>query len=358
MNGLRPSQKREILGWMFRIVIPICGMCLVIFSASCARRSGSYSPEDEQLNIPELRAIQKIGNATCAIGLGSYTAGNSSYQPVGSGVIIGKNLMLTCRHNYQLVNFKPQGKAFTYGHLLGRRPFIGVVKKVIYDSSEYDFMLLEFEVKQRGDSTPDHRTPILQNVELQPGTGLSTWGFPNGGGLSQSLNSQIVFPYEIYYSNERMRNIKVQNLAIDMAHNLLSGEGWDHFSKLASSGETKTDILEFLNESYTKDDDRRDRLLFRPNLSRRHKPPEFFPVMACNPDTKPGDSGGPVLSLSHQSLVGILRGSRQDLGAGTLEHGATTSYYEVVIPISVIVKELDGGVPGWRRKFGVKFVNK
>ena len=315
----------------------------------------SYGAGDEQLNLEELQLVQNIGNGTCAVFNGIQVAGEPPKAPVGSGVIIGKNLMLTCRHNYEKVGFKPEGSALSFGHLKSGDSFDGLVTKVVYDSEDYDFMVLEFGGDFDENILSISQAPILEGVELEPGIGLTTWGIPKGGLLSQSLNTQVVFPYEITYLDQKDRDIKIGNLAIDMTQSLLSDQGWEHFVKEVSRESTRDLIFTFFETSYQEIAGKEGVLFFHPDLAKPGQEAEAFPVLACNADTKPGDSGGAVLSLQHQSLVGILRGSRRELGNQSLPQGANLHFYEVVIPISFVVEILDEKISSWRNDYNVKF---
>ena len=81
--------------------------------------------------------------------------------------------------------------------------------------------------------------------------------------------------------------------------------------------------------------------------------PNDFPTIGADPDTKHGDSGAPTFDVIRNSVIGLLRAGAPD--DGDLPDGANFINFELVIPISQIVAELDRTKPGWKTKFGVSY---
>ena len=257
-------------------------------------------------------------------------------EPHGSAVLVGDNLVLTCGHNF-IGDLGPANSCRLLFHFTDKdRGAFYKIAQEYYRSDALDFCLLELGDLIRAADDPNFQLPKPPRLGVEPeverNKGIYVAGFPGGHSLSVALNSQIVYPFWMEHQED------IDQLAQTALLRLFTSPAEYEINHLTFADRVKR----FFSASYKS-----------AGKSGFHFKPAGFPTIGADPDTKHGNSGGPAFDISRNSLIGILRsGVRDDV---ELPEGANYANYELLIPISQIVAELDAKMPGWKSTFGVTF---
>jgi len=277
--------------------------------------------------------FEKAG-PTCLTACAIWAKG--SPNPHGSGVLIGEKLVLTCAHNFAQI----QGGAlqcdavFNFKDEVQNRGATFTIAQEFYKSNTLDFCLLKL-----GDevTNTNFQLPVAAKLgtrpELARNEGIYVAGHPQGRPLSVALNGQVVYPFWI--ENDQSMKKLVQWAVLRM------------FSSQAEYEANRDNFLPLVTQFFTGS--------YKPDIGSSFRfRPLGFPAIGADPDTKQGDSGSPVFDIKRNSVIGLLRGALNSDGGGDLPGGANHAYFELVIPISEIVRELNDKKPTWKTDFNVQ----
>jgi hypothetical protein len=264
--------------------------------------------------------------------------------PVGSGVLIGRNLVLTCRHNIPANaarSFKTSERDvwFNYEERVWP-PQLKTVKydcREVYRSPKLDFSLLEIQPKDPSDMV--EQQPIsISTTRVPRWTPIFLVGYPQGIRRTVHDGSWVLFPSELLSKQER------GEIQAEIASDFVD---WTD----AGGVEVKTEMglmkaAEFMEDHYgaVRSDD---------EASYQYES-EGQPSMGAECDTFRGDSGAPAILRETGGLIGILYKGLDDIPgqtAATSERKpsiygvAGPKYHEMILPIGPIVAELQQKFP-------------
>ncbi len=286
---------------------------------------------DQQISYSLFEEARSTCLATCAI------RQKGAAKPHGSGVLIGTNLVLTCKHNFNGIRNGAMNCQAVF-HFTDKDPGAAfTIANVVHSSEELDFCVLELGKQIEAADIPAFTLPLPPRIGVQPELfrhdGIYVAGHPGGRPLSVALNSHVEYPYWIDNQDSVSKLAKLTVMSM-----FSSPEEYE------SNKEKYLKIVDdFFSSSYQHEG--ANGFFFRPG---------GFPAIGADADTKSGDSGGPVFDVNRNSLVGLLRKGKYDEKAD-LPQGANYAFFELVIPISSIVAELNQKIPMWQQDFGVKF---
>ena len=286
---------------------------------------------DQQIPFSVFRAATTTCLATCAI----QQVGRP--KPHGSGILVGKNLVFTCKHNFKGIPGGPTAchVRFNYTEKDGGTYF--KIARVLHQSPSLDFcaLVLGDEVGAANDRAFALPTPPLLGPlpELRRNEGLYVAGHPRGEPLAVALNASVTYPHFVEDQLGVMALAKLAELRLFTSRE----EYEDGIASVAPR------IRQFFDESYRRESSS--------NAFYFH--PFGVPAIGANPDTKAGDSGAAVFDISRNCVIGLLKGGKPDDVA--LPDGPTYLFFELVLPISRIVQELDVNEPNWKSDFQVTY---
>lgn len=286
---------------------------------------------NKQIPFSVFEQASQVCLATCAI------RRNGRPNPHGSGVLIGKNLVLTCRHNFA-DGLGPSDKCHALFHFTDNdEGAIFEIKRQYYDSPALDFCLLELGAYKPTAKRPTFVLPTPPKLgvepELEQDVGIYVSGHPDGHALSVALNCQVVYPYRLEDNGAVTKLIQLAVLRLFTSP--------AEYDKLRPTYEPK--VTKFFNANYKLSG--QSGFYFRPN---------DHPTIGADPDTKHGNSGGPAFDVERNAVIGILREGAPD--DRDFSAGANFANFEGIIPISQIVAELDKSpTRDWKTNFGVVY---
>lgn len=285
---------------------------------------------NRQISFSVFEQARQTCLAACAIRLKGKT------EPHGTGVLIGKNLVLTCKHNFA-GELGPFNKCQALFHLTDKdKGALFELAEEYYSSNELDFSLIVLGNQVRPAEDPTFKMPDPPQLGVEPELGVNSAiyvaGYPGGRPLSVALNSQVVFPFLL--QNAKMIDELAARSLLQMFPNA------ETF--LAKRDQFTPKVKAFFSSSYQQDGIKG--FFFRP---------QGFPAIGADPDTKHGDSGAPTYDIERNALIGLLRAGSPD--DENFVEGANYENYELVIPVSQIVAELDKQKPDWKTKFSVSY---
>ena len=277
--------------------------------------------------------------------------------PHGSGTLIGPNLVLTCRHNIE-ENSALSFNDTIYEIWLDReeRSPVEVHEGVpaapppppprVYQAREIysgkssgnlDFCLLEIDAPAGGTGV----TPLKINLtDIDRDTPVFVVGYPQAGYRTVHDSSWVIFPQKI--KNKKIRG----DITLQVANEFLLKEGNPLTQSAKKNASDKAEA--FMARIYGKPKEDPT------TIYRLTKDGEEY--LGIESDTFQGDSGAPVMLRENGSVIGILFKGPADGGASAQASGRRPAesfipgafYHERVVPIQLIVANLDANFPSWR----------
>lgn len=302
--------------------------------------SGAASTEQKQAicsNFREISTLQKaiyqrLDNYSPAVYKRIYDQCSSvvgiamrGRPPIGSGVVIGKGLVLTCNHVVDGLIPQQLDVLFNYdGPDQGQRV---AVKSLLVKGSPFpaggkdlDFALLEINQPEGEASYPVLFSPSLKEFEA-----VYVIGHPDSRPKTVHDNAFVLFPFEATegdLARFRLRICAETDGEPDQAAEL---ERF-HRNYRRPSGADLPLFRLFSDEKWGQQ-----------------------PTVAVDADTFHGNSGGPAFLRVNGGLVGLLYAGQPD---SEKAYAAGWRRHEGIIPISAIIEQLNSWRPGWVQEFG------
>jgi len=273
--------------------------------------------------------------------------------PLGSGVIIGKNLVLTAKHNVEPLRAKDFASSEYEVWLdFEERRFTPAPTKIIcdceevYRSPELDFVLLR--VRRRDDAQPIGRKQlVLSSSRVLRWTPIFLVGHPQGLSRTVHDSSWVLFPHSI-------SNLERADIETDVINEMFIDETAENYEQrkqratLAATLWMKDQYGPFASGDETV-------YTFRKDAQE---------CIGAECDTFRGDSGAPAILRENGKVVGILFKGLSDAGASAntdqrrvaVSSRPGAKYFERILPITLIIKELglDKTDSKWRVDYEVK----
>jgi hypothetical protein len=263
--------------------------------------------------------------------LGLVRRGES--QPICSGVLVGENLALTNFHCINTLLPEDLKVQFNYeldldGSSLPSRSF--PVTAFLASNSEAtgsDFALLELGPdgpanEQAGQVFPPQ---CLSTVRVQRDDPLYLVGHPDRAPRTVHDNAFVYFPFRI--TKGEMQVLK-----------------WLVEDEFAGVEDAQAQIDSFL-ASY--------RAVNAGGVEMFEHHSQRFngrPTIGADADTYHGNSGSPAYSRKTHDIVGILFAGEEDVTEAWIPGWRS---HEAIVPITEVMRHLDGALPGWRSRPGV-----
>jgi V8-like Glu-specific endopeptidase len=313
-------------------------------------RDDNYRPEVYEMIYQQSR---------CCVGITKH----KQMKPLGSGVLIGPNTVLTADHviedgigpddfdvifnyeqrrdenNEKLVDAPTAADSKNKERLFVRKRvkafyFVGTAPDP--DSSPLDFALLQID---NPEPQEEKRTFVKISADrVTPDTPIFLIGHPRQAPRLVHDNSWIKFPYQVSES-ERM-------------HLLVGVNGELGFSGSSDAAEEADKFMAF----YKPQTDAAGRKSYV-YINRRSGKALHYMGAEC--DTFHGDSGAPAMLRESGELVGILVGGEPDQEDMPNEGRAKSNSYlagwihhEKLLPIVKVIEQLDKEKNGWRQECG------
>jgi V8-like Glu-specific endopeptidase len=275
-------------------------------------------------------------------------------KPIGSGVLIGPDTVLTAKHviqngvdatdfdvlfNYEQI-FKPENRTLTDEPTTSRRHikstyFLG--KAPDKDSSPLDFVLLKIDAAQ-----PDEKRPFvpISMDRVTPDTSIFLVGHPRRAQRLVHDNSWVKFPYEV--SDPELQQLLVGvNAELAAAGSEDAAAEADRFMSFykPTTGKSGKKAYHYVNQ--------------RGGKAMRY--------MGAECDTFHGDSGAPAMLRESGELIGILVAGEPDQedmpNEGRVKSNPYVAgwlHHEKLLPITEVVDQLDNATKKrWRKECGV-----
>lgn len=274
-------------------------------------------------------------------------------NPLGSGVLIGNRLVLTCRHNIRENTAKSyETSEYLVWFNFEERRWPPEIKTVAYDcreiyrSKKLDFSLLEIKpLQQPMDPEP---APIpISTARVERWTPIFLVGYPQGTRRTVHDGAWVLFPHKLMSNQERGE---------------LEAEIAEDFVDWTAAGEVtdKTEWALLQAQEFTEDcyGARKNGSEVEYSYMKGDQP-----SIGAECDTFKGDSGAPAILRDSGGLIGILYKGLDDIPGQsaalsgrkpTISGKASAKYHELLLPISVIVQELDSSYPAWK-DYGIQF---
>ncbi|MEM9751758.1 MAG: serine protease [Planctomycetota bacterium] len=258
-------------------------------------------------------------------------------KPHASGVLIGKNLILTAAHAFRDV---PAGDCEVWFDFEESGPnriahSAYPIKKVVFEGLRHritnkrmDFVLVEIGLDTENNAAS--ATPSFLDSMVAPrDTPIYVVGHPGGERQTIHDNAFVLYPYRVSkWGLEKLRMIICAE----------SGTLEERERRLAE-----------LNASYRWDELSEMFIL----LSRRW---DDHPTISADCDTSKSVSGGPAYSRETNGVIGILFRGEYDSKA---PYQASWRRHEAIVPVQAMLEQLDDpqqGLKNWRSKYQVRVV--
>ncbi len=268
---------------------------------------------------------------TAAQAVGVAKRGNP--VPHGSGVLIGRNLVLTCRHNVEGLKAGEALEAwFGFdGQAAARYPVEEVIDHgwLSRRDEPLDFALLRLGRDRGGKAASDTRAAAQLTLrEPRWGDPVYAVGHPEAGALLVHDNAYVRFPWRLG-ADEFLRLKMLVLHEVDEAPARLRKPLLDEF-KNSYRRAPKEGPYEYFSERF-----------------------QLHPAIGVDTATYHGDSGGPLFDRHTGRLVGIIFAGRRETDP---PNQPGWRFHEVAVPVSVIVAALDGDAKlrNWRQDYEVK----
>lgn len=271
--------------------------------------------------------------------------------PLGSGVVVGKNLVLTCAHNIKLHRADSFATSeydvwFDYEERLFSSALTPVKyqSQEVYRSKELDFVLLEIQPLQGPDLS--ERKPIpLSTIRVERWTPIFLVGHPQGIRRMVHDGAWVLFPYEL--TNEERGQVQSE-----LATQLVDWTEQGEVNAKKEKGFMKA--KDFMERNYG---------LFQNggSVSYRYMN-EGKPSIGAECDTFSGDSGAPALLRETGKLIGMLYKGMPDIPGQTAATNrrnpeifgtAGPDGHELLLPAETIIADIKQGFPTWKDR-GIK----
>jgi hypothetical protein len=304
-------------------------LCQQHDKAQQAYKKAIYGRLDQYRPEVYKRIFESAGSAV------AVAVRRAAWDPRGSGVLIGDNLVLTCAHvidgygpNELQVwfDFKPGDGRYTPVEAFSvvSIPFQG---KAPRDGlPPLDFALLEIKPVAEGQDAKAARPPrpTLSTHRVRRDDAIYVVGHPDRKPRTVHDHSFVLFPFlatqDEYTALQMFVCAETQN-SPDRAAEL------DLFIKsYAFNGPKK------MYEYY----------------SGRWK----CPTISADCDTFQGNSGSGTFDRAESKLIGVVIGGSLDGGSRSLSPG--WRHHEDILPITAVVEQLNDGLKGWQQKYNVK----
>lgn len=283
----------------------------------------------------------------------SRTAVALFYKPkarvYGSGVLIGKNLVLTCRHCIDVKDFGGVIAAddmevwFDYENELGNErkkvrfevaaiPFMGIPNERTDSPLEFALLQLKPFVEEgkppceAGDMYPPATLARAAEQDLRDDA-IYVIGHPDGKPRTVHDNSFVLFPFRVKPNQFADLQLIVENE-----------------SKLDEPGNW---LKEFLDSYLPPDPQDKVREQYSVRWGK-------LPVLAADCDTYHGNSGSGAWNRTTNRVIGLLFAGEPDQEQGDATYQPGWRRHEAILPVREIIRQLDQKMPDWKATYGVK----
>lgn len=309
---LKPEEKKE------REVIIQGYLDSVVTTKSIYGRSDLFPPASYD---------QIFRNSRAAVAI----ARKDEIHPRSTGVLIGRDLILTCLHCIEGGLLQQWEVRFNYESDLNGKaltsesyPILSVAQKgrqISPNGPELDFALLRLGKGTEGKFAGEKwSVQCLSGTDVERDDPLYVIGFPEGEPRVVADNAFVYFPFRVS--------------EFDYNRLLLSVEA--EFQEASD----RSQRLEEFRTSYRKTKFRGEQIY------------EYFalkwggqPTFGADSDTYHGNSGSPVYKKRSHRLVGLLIAGASDVRVSVTPGWRT---HEAILPISKIIEQLDNMWPKWR----------
>ena len=254
--------------------------------------------------------------------------------PRASGVLIGRNLLLTCLHAVGPSGIASDWEVW-FNFFLDEDgspvpkdifPVVEVLQKGARHTAsgfDLDFALLKLGKNADGENAHEKYTIAhLRKARVRWDDAIYVIGYPEGNPLAVHDNAFVLFPYLV----DEREWAKINMLVC---------------AEIKDSMDRETEIQGFLAD-YTFPNP----LGFRENHSKRWK----SPVIGANCDTYHGNSGSPAFDRRMGGVIGILFAGQPDWSDA---YRPGLRRHEAVLPITEVLGLLEGGLESWQQEYGI-----
>jgi V8-like Glu-specific endopeptidase len=272
---------------------------------------------------PSKKERHRRSDAEEADALESYSVGVAirkadTHEIVGSGTIIGKDVILTCAHvvgkgqheRYEVLS--EQSGAPDRIYPLGERVTVGRYWSLTRNWLDYALFNVEAAGDNKEKISKYVRPRKVSLAPMQRGNSIYFSGYPQDEAKRCTATGRIVYPFQ-----------SEQNGAD------LAAFFGDYYNR--GTEELYKHYYDEFSKCYKKDG-------FFYCLVRRVGMSEDQPVHGVEIEGSPGDSGSPVFSWEQRKLIGIMIGGR----GNSPSRPAIWSDMHFVLPLGPVIKQLKG----------------
>jgi len=264
---------------------------------------------------------------------GAIALGPTDQKPHCSGVLIGKDLVLTNHHCIETFFPTDLQVRFEYEEDLKgnslvqlRLPVTGYAVSSADQRGGLDFAVLQLGADANGVHAGDTHPPqCLTTKRVRIDDPLYVIGHPLQQPRTVHDNAFVFFPFQVTRTELTELELLVR-------------------TEFADAEDEDERVREF-QESYRERQQGTETLY--ENYSKRYRQQ---PTIGADCDTFHGNSGSPVYSRRTHRVIGLLFDGEEDVDD---EHGAGWRSHEAILPMSQIVAKLDEKLPDWRAQAGV-----
>ena len=259
----------------------------------------------------------------------------------GSGVIIGRNLILTCLHVVDLFDADQLEVWLDYERGVDgihKKMRVFSVDKIVWKGEKeegsnddpLDFALLEIGKDREGKLLSElgiHSQAAISTANVRREDPIYVVGHPQGRPRMVHDNAFVLFPFRLRSEKDL---IKLRMLTC--------GENMHKLPK-----EEIDEILKQIEDSYRKRVISPQKTIYE-NYSVKHG----NPAIGADCDTFHGNSGSAAYHRKTNAVIGILYAGEKDQNQA---YTAGWRRHEAILPIVKIVEQLDAKLPGWRAQY-------
>ena len=261
--------------------------------------------------------------------------------PIGSGVVVGDNLVLTAKHNIEEKAAKTFGESeYTVWFDFEERIFSRSPEPIEYDAEEayrsdtLDFVLLRIQPKSTAQGSAMAR-PIVPFCSSRPvrWTPIFLFGYPQGSKNMVHDSGWVLFPHKLLSNSERGL------IESEIADDFFDPAGPGSFDDKVSMARNKAKQFMTLNYGPFEKENSEGYLFTKDDAQ----------CLGVEADLFEGDSGAPAILRENGKLIGILtRGPKDIPGQSAVTAGrkvpiaarAGAKYHELLLPATLIIEDL------------------
>jgi V8-like Glu-specific endopeptidase len=256
------------------------------------------------------------------------------WDPIGSGVLIGDGLVLTCNHVVD--GQQPADLQIWFDFNGGAGGFAPLdafpVTQIVFQGKApeagrppLDFALLRLGPNEKGEKAETkYPRPTISTHHVHRDDAIYVVGFPDRKPRTVHDNAFVLFPFlasEREYVDLRM-----------------------YVCAETQNSPDRTAELELFIKSYV--------LNKLKNLYEYYSGRWNCPTISADCDTYQGNSGSGAYDRLGSKLIGLLMGGDRDGGGRRLTPG--WRHHEDILPIAAVIDQLDANLKDWQKTYNVK----